>query len=528
MKQKKLLIVGWLVLILTCLVLLVGCSGNQEEAGNEVNNVANEQNQEENLTGPVYGGTLRIVAGIGPNVLGYYPEMNSTDQSWTMPALECLMTISEDRKLEPQLAESMVEDPENKTITFKLREGVKFHDGSLMTAEVVKWNYEHAIETGRLECAEFIEEIEVVDDYTLVFHLRDWQNDLALRYTYVQIVSKEAFDKHGVDYLRLHPVGTGPFVLEEFSRDVCLKWVKFDDYWREGYPYLDRVEVKFIPESTIIKTMLEAGEADMWNGPSVGEQLEMVEKGFVRQSGWAGMQWHLVPNTVDPDSPFADKRVREAVEYALDKKTLAETLGYGYWEPMHTVAAPGDWGGDRVFREYNPDKAKELLREAGYAEGPEIELLAMGSGARNELAEAIQKYLEDVGFKVKLDIADAGRYFSSVWQHGWKDLTLTFSGNHVNQSFVIQIWWGHEPGMNLVSFNRTPELVEMSKRAVKLVDEADQKASAEEIVYYIAEEALVIPLYHDPSAFIHNGKVHTTYFKMGLQRWDHHDIWLEP
>ena len=200
MKQKKLLIVGWLVLILTCLVLLVGCSGNQEEAGNEVNNVANEQNQEENLTGPVYGGTLRIVAGIGPNVLGYYPEMNSTDQSWTMPALECLMTISEDRKLEPQLAESMVEDPENKTITFKLREGVKFHDGSLMTAEVVKWNYEHAIETGRLECAEFIEEIEVVDDYTLVFHLRDWQNDLALRYTYVQIVSKEAFDKHGVDY----------------------------------------------------------------------------------------------------------------------------------------------------------------------------------------------------------------------------------------------------------------------------------------------------------------------------------------
>ena len=82
--------------------------------------------------------------------------------------------------------------------------------------------------------------------------------------------------------------------------------------------------------------------------------------------------------------------------------------------------------------------------------------------------------------------------------------------------------------MNLVSFNRTPELVEMSKRAVKLVDEADQKASAEEIVYYIAEEALVIPLYHDPSAFIHSGKVHTYHFKMGLQRWDHHDIWLEP
>ena len=124
----------------------------------------------------------------------------------------------------------------------------------------------------------------------------------------------------------------------------------------------------------------------MWNGPSVGEQLEMVEKGFARQSGWAGMQWHLVPNTVDPDSPFADKRVREAVEYALDKKTLVETLGYGYWEPMVTVAAPGDWGGDRVFRDYNPEKAKELLREAGYADGLEIELLAMSSGARNELA----------------------------------------------------------------------------------------------------------------------------------------------
>ena len=141
-----------------------------------------------------------------------------------------------------------------------------------------------------------------------------------------------------------------------------------------------------------------------------GAQTQKLENlGFARQTGWAGIQTILVPNSVDEESPFTDLRLREAMEYAINKDEICVTLGFGYLEPLFTIAPQDDVGGDKVFREYNPDKAKQLLAEAGYPNGGlKVKLLAqVATGGRNDLAEMLKVYLDEVGFEVELDMVDS-------------------------------------------------------------------------------------------------------------------------
>lgn len=263
--------------------------------------------------------------------------------------------------------------------------------------------------------------------------------------------------------------------MENYTRDVGTTWIKFDQYWQEGYPYLDRIEIYYIPEQSTAAAMMEAGEADIWLGADGLNTKRLMEKGFVYQTGWAGAQTHLIPNTADPNSPFLDKRVREAVEYAIDKQAIVDALGYGFSETIDTIAPRGEWGGDRQFRHYDPEKAKQLLIEAGYPEGLEISLIAQaGAGGRNEMAEALANYLEKVGFKVNIDIADAGRYYAEVWDGSWKDLALAIGGTDTTFLTAVQRWWGHN-GVYQGGFKRPEKLIELSQASLKAVTREEQK-----------------------------------------------------
>ena len=271
-----------------------------------------------------------------------------------------------------------------------------------------------------------------------------------------------------------------------------------------------------------------AGEADMWMSPTMLDLVELEEAGFTRISGWAGIQWHLLPNADDPNSIWSNKKLREAVEYAIDKQALCDALGYGFYEPLFTISPQGDWGGDRQFRNYDPEKAKQLLAEAGYPDGLEITLLAQTqSSGRNDVAEAVKGYLDAVGFKVNLDIADTGRYSAAIYADGFEDLALAMSGNDQDYLVSAQRWWGPQPRLDLQGYECTPELAAIFEKSLKTNDRNEQKKLTEEIVYYIAEEALVIPLYNNPTSVIHNGKVHTTYLQQGLTRFDYANTWLE-
>ena len=479
---------------------------------------------------PQYGGIMRIVTPTGPRVLGYFVEMGPQDLTACFPAIEALMDYTSRRGIEPFLAQSVDINEKNLTITFHLRKGIKFHDGSDFNADVVAFNYQYLREKKRLQYADKLKSVEILDDYTVRLNLTEYNNQLIHGLGWVFIWSKVALTTKSVDYLRANPVGTGPFKLVEWKRDAYIKWEKNKDYWQKGRPYLDGIEFRYIPDAVTASAMMQAKEVDMWTNIPVKDQADLEKKGFKRRDGYAGLPALIYPNTTDPNKPTGKQKVREAIEYALDKPAMAKALGFGYWTPLKMTAPEGEWGYDPNYngRPYDPAKAKQLLAEAGYSGGLKLKLLAtVGIAGGQATAEAIKAYLGDVGITADIDMADAGRFFGSAWATGWDDLLLFFTGLDPNYLVTFQRWFSHDPATNLISFKRSPELIALSKESITYSKEADQMAITKKLIRQIADEACVIPLWNAPAAYMTQPYVHCNYLDEGLIRWRTFDDWME-
>jgi peptide/nickel transport system substrate-binding protein len=486
--------------------------------------------------GPVAGGIMKHITSAGPQDVGFWPKMGPTDEGPIFPSVERLCEYTPDRKLVPFLAKTFTEDPAGLTMSCELNQGILFHDGSELTAEVAVWNYNMGINGKKLQFADAIDSIEVTGKYTFVIHLKRWDNQLIHSFGWVPMFSKDAWDKAGADdaareaWAMDHCVGTGPFVMKEFVRDQSITWVKFDNYWQKGLPLMDGIDYKIIPDATTAAQAMQAGQGDIWQNADSQSRYEMAQKGFIDKTAWAGFIYHLMPNTVDPASPCAKLEVREAIEYAINKEEMTGALGYGIDKPVYLVEPETEWGGDAfaVKRTYDPAKAKELLTAAGYADGCPIDILAVAqTGGSNAYAEAIKGYLEAAGFIVNLDIADPGRFYGSVFGTGWKDLALMFSGMDPNALISCNRWWSPTPMTNLVSFQRPPEFTQMFLDANAAKDEAGQIAGTAAIVKLMNEQALMIPLFVSLNGLVIAPYVHTDYPDEGFIRWDWANTWMD-
>ena len=494
---------------------------------------------------PQYGGTLRLIYTSGPKVMSYVPEMGPSDHSQVFPAGERLVDTTRERQtgsgVEPVLAERVVEDKENLTITWHIRKGIKFHDGSDLDAEVVRWNFQQILDAKNLPYAKYLKAMKVVDKYTLLMELTEYSNQLVPNWGWWPVItSKAAWDKasggdldKGKEWARSHIVGTGPFMLKEFKRDVHTKWVKNPNYWRPGRPYLDGITYTYIPDSVTASSMLQAGEADAWNGAPAKDQVESMKKGYKRQSAWPALGMAIWINTASPNSKWKDKRLREAVEYALDKEAITKALGSGLYRTLKTLPPEGEWGYDPSYnpRPYNPEKARQLLAEAGYPNGLKAKLLVPFFWTQaKDAGVAIKQYLEDVGFQLQLDMADPGRFFGTI---SWKtpgddqDMAWWFTGRDTNYLMTYMRWFSIEPFTDQSFLGHTPEQIELDTLAQKLTNIKAQEAMTRTLVRYITDNALVIPVYDPPSATMQQPYVHSTQYEQGFVRWQMEEIWME-
>ncbi|MGA2106598.1 MAG: ABC transporter substrate-binding protein [Syntrophorhabdales bacterium] len=484
---------------------------------------------------PQYGGILREIWATGPRVLSYLPEMGPGDEQSILPAAEKLMDYNAEKQLVPFLAESVTVAKDGKSITFKLRKGIKFTDGSDLNAEAVVWNYQLNIDAKRLQYRDKITKIEIIDPYTIKFHITDYTNMLLHSYGWVPLFSKAAWDKAGdgnaeksKEWARANIVATGPFKLAEYKRDNYLRWVKNENYWQKGKPYLDGITIRYIPDSVTASAMMQAKEADFWLQPPVKDQADLEKKGFLRQSGF-GLPRMIYLNTKDPDSKFQNLKLREAVEYALDKPAIAKALGFGYYTPLTMVAPPGEWGYDPEYkgRPYDPAKAKQLIAEAGFPNGVKIKMTAMTGGTWPDEVAAIKRYLDDVGMTVDPDMADPGRFFNMLWLQGWQDAALFLSGLDPNYLITFHRTFGPQPMANYASFKRPPDLMTLAEKSLHLKTEAEQRAITKQLVRLMADEALVIPFYLVPNTYIMPPYVHTTFFKECMVTRRTFDEWMD-
>jgi len=476
----------------------------------------------------VRGGTMKVVASLSPQVLGYPPEMGPQDKTFTYPALETLMSFTEKRALKPFLCSKVDIDPAAPSITFFLRKRILFHDGSELTADVARWMFQLLIDTRNLQYGENIKSIDLLDNYTFRLNLAKYNNQMIYSYGLVNMVSKNAIVKNGKDWAKVNCVGTGPFRLVEFKRDEHVNWARFDGYWRKdaGLPYLDAIEVRFIPDPVTAASIMEAGQADLWMAPGAQYQKKLVDRGLRRQIGYAGLSMWMMPNYLRSDGKWKNKQLREALEYAIDKAAITKAFGYGYTIPLNLISPPGEWGYDpKLSREYNPDRARALIAQAGFRTPVKVKILVDNNG-RNT-GSAIKGYLDAAGFQCELDVADSGRYFNSAYTSGWEDLLFAASGIDPNYLITISDWFSPQSRVKMPSWVRPPLFSDLWQQALLKNSDKEQEDLTAQMVKYLYDEALICPVYLLPNAGVMQSYVHTNYLLQGLLMWNIGEDWID-
>jgi len=441
---------GILIVLLIVSLVLAGCAksgsnngsgqseGSQQSSGSNAGTGSNSSQNEQAPAAETnkYGGTLRAAVGAQLYVLGDPAQITRLQDLFTAaPALESLARYNSDGSLRPWLAESWEEDAASRTITFKLKKGIKFHDGTDFNAESAKFNIDLLIAAKR-DHVKGLQTVEVVDDYTIKLYADPWNSSLlggvAIN---VLFVSPATYQANGAEWAALNPVGTGPFVFELWNQDEKVVYKRNDNYWQEGKPYLDSVEIYYMPDPMTASASLQNGEVDILfsMGPETAVTAEKFANVIKLTSGFGATADIVLFNSANPNSPFHDVRVRQAAYHAIDTKAIVDALTYGY--NLHTTqwGLPGAWSYNPEVTgyEFNPEKAKQLLAEAGYANGFKTKMATVANPFRQQLLTAVQGYLAAVGIEAEIEVIDQGRLVSMRANRDWEAemIAVVFRGD---------------------------------------------------------------------------------------------------
>lgn len=410
--SKKCILLFIVAAMICC--ILAGCSTQGAQA---TETKETEQTQSVTNTGEAAsGGVYRISTKTSYMYLGV-PMATTQSHDWIMsaPAIESLARLNAAGEVVPWLAKEITMDSEQKQIKVVLNEGIEFHDGTPFNAEAVKRNYEIAMEYG-CSFTSSVESCEVVSEYELIIHLKDITN-ITLIDTVVdggRMISPTYYDENGFDACVTFACGTGPYKMEQPASDTSIIYVKNDNYWIDGKPYLDGIEWILCGDESTAMTILQSGEANAIYAATADDATLLVDSGDYRRIGTNDAYYcqgtQCVFETDDPESPMYDVRVRQAFCYAIDRAAVVKGFGGDFRAPVMQLAQGGSTFSDKVVGyDYNPEKAKELLAEAGYADGCDITITYI-AGSQN-IAVMLQGYLEEVGFKVNMNLAER-----AIWE----------------------------------------------------------------------------------------------------------------
>ena len=444
---------------------------------------------------PKVGGTLRFLYNTVPTNTGW-PADYQINQPITQLTCDTLLRGDNKGNVIPWLAESYKIADDQKSITFSLRKGVKFHDQSDFNAAVAKWNLDNFIEA---KMQSNWASVDVVDDYSVRVNFTKWQNTILSSFvepTFVAfMVSKAAFDKNGKDWMRSHAVGTGAFIFDSFVTDVSYKVKRNPDWWVKGKPYLDGIDYVLVSDEATRSLSMKSGEGDVARFGSILyiDQFSGRPEYSV-QIAPPSNTLSLIPDTANADSPWANQKVREAVEYAIDKEGIARTFGHGFTQAPYqlvpracTLAYDPDF---KIGRKYDPEKAKQLIAEAGG--GFETTIIVFPTSERNIVA-ALQDNLEKVGIKINLEFPDMGawamKYMSPVAT--WHNAALYFGVPSISG---VDFAAGLQFMFNILgkSWLRTPELMQAYQDFYNAPTVDIQKIRA--VTDMFTKNALVIPV----------------------------------
>src|SRR6059036_805211 len=347
-------------------------------------------------------------------------------------------------KMSPSLAESWSESADGLVYEFKLRRDLKFHNGDPITSEDVKFSYERYRGAGAKEIQAHVRQVEIVDPLTVRFSLTEPWPDFMTFYGTTDtaagiVVPKKYVTQVGDEGFRKHPIGAGPYKFVSHKPGVEVVVEAYTGYWRR-VPLVKRYVMKSVPEGTTRVAMLKNGEADIAYALD-GEDALNVKRDSRLQlvpSKHASIFWIEFADQWDPKSPWHDRRLRLAVNYALDRKAISEAACLGYCPPAGVVIPRVmDFALQVPPAPYDPQKARQLLAEAGYPGGIDAgDLVPIPPFFTT--AEAVVNYLNAVGIRTKMKILERAAFYAAWQEKKLRGLFITGVGNAGNAATRVE------------------------------------------------------------------------------------------
>lgn len=451
--------------------------------------------------------------------------------------------------LVPGLAERWTISPDGRTYTFNLRRGVKFHDGTELDAEAVKFNFERALDESHpffdatlrsinfsLVGYRFIRETKVVDRHTFQLILSEpfpsILRNLALRTT--GIVSPTAMRRLGRDRFALSPVGSGPFRFVEQERGVKAVLERNPDYWG-GAPLLDRVIIRPIIEASSRVAALIAGEVDVMVviPPDSVHQLRF-NKSIIPVFAGPPHIWFWMLNT--RATPTRDRRVRQAMNYAINREDLVKGLLRNTATVARGAFPPGNPGyekGNVSGYTYDPARARRLLAEAGFPTGFEMKAFYPASGTGmmipTPMNEYIQANLRDVGIRVEFEVMEFGAFIARA-RLGLDDHTSAMQTSwSSNDPFWLETMFHsdlHPPKGNVRTWYKNPEVDRLLDLARQEMNEPRRLQLYRQAEKIIVEDASWLFVTHDRSPIAYRTKVQN-FVAAPSWNFDLRNVWLK-
>jgi ABC-type transport system substrate-binding protein len=499
--------------------------------------------------GPATGGTVTVAFTEDPNSLDSILGYNLPAWQSLMNLYRGLMIYEGDRAV-PDMADGWPEiSPDGLVYTFKIKPGIKFHNGREVEAADFKYSLERVLDPDWASWANYylislkgaqevidgqtkeVSGIEVLDKYTIRFTLTapdmTFLNVLALPNNWV--VPKEEVEKWGQEFER-HPVGTGPFMLKEFVPGEKAVFVRNPDFFHEGQPYIDETVIYFGIEPSTALLRMEKGELDVLFGDMIpaadfsrlindSNYQDWLFREPSMYTWWVGLNNQMAPL----DNPL----VRQALNMAINREKIAKLSG-GKGEVLWAIYPSQSPGFEPDYKPYpyDPDAAKAKLAEAGFADGLELELLIAEDPLEATIAQSIQQDLDQIGVKVSIkqvsdtvsyDMITAGE--AQMYLNDWY-MIQPDPADLINNLYMAGA------GSNQ-DFYSNPKVDELAVQALAEQDREKRVKLYQDIEHLLMEDAVHVPLINSISYYMHNPRIQDFYSRSEYGPFFER-MWIKP
>jgi peptide/nickel transport system substrate-binding protein len=402
------------------------------------------------------------------------------------------------QKMGPSLAESWEESEDGLTYTFKLRPGLKFHNSDPVTTEDVKFSFERYQGAGAQTLKDHVSEVEIVDPLVVRFHLKaPWPDFMTFYGTTATaagiVVPKKYLTEVGDDAFKKHPIGAGPYKFVSSKPGIEVVLEADPRYWRR-VPSVKTLIMRSIPDATTRALTLKTGEADIAYAldGTAAEGIKDDPSIKIVASKHASIFWLEFPEQWDPKSPWHDIRVRQAVNYALDRQAINEAGCLGFCPPAGVIVPRVmDFALQVEPVPYDPAKAKNLLAEAGFPKGFDAGQFVPNPGFPT-VAEATMNYINAIGIRMTMKQMERAA-FTADWQSHKlaKGVFMAAAGNSGNAASRVEAFIQSK---GAYAYGGYPDIDELYQQQANERDRDKRQTLLAEIQQLTIDRAMYAPI----------------------------------